>query len=381
MFQAIEGSTILVVDDTPSNLALIYEYLGSYDARVLAAQNGIDGLRLAEAEQPDVILLDVRLPDIDGYEVCRRLHAKRETEGIPVIFLSALGETADKIEGFQAGGVDYVTKPVHREELFARLAAHITLRRQQNRLIRFFSIIGHDLRGPCAGIVGITKALQDDSATFSPEEYHEVIFELHASASNALRLTENLLQWAFLQQNRDEVRPVRVDVDASIKAAVGLLTPSAERKQIAISSWVDGERYVRFDQDMFDAILRNLISNAIKFTESGGSVAVTVGASDPEGRLSSIPQRAERWCRVAVTDTGIGMTLAQRESLFSPDRVDRRKGTDGEPGTGLGLVLCREMALRNGAELTVESAVGEGSTFVLVAPVHGSADRAADREP
>ena len=178
----IKNATILLVDDDSKNLGVLFEYLSCYGFTVLLSQDGESAIQQAETEQPDLILLDVIMPVMDGVETCRALKARDSTKDIPVIFLTALSETTDKVKGFEAGGADYITKPFQQAEVLARVTAHITIRQQQQQLRklnlskdRFVSILAHDLRGPLNSLHETIKHVEEQIDDAPRENLKEII--------------------------------------------------------------------------------------------------------------------------------------------------------------------------------------------------------------
>lgn len=351
----LREAKVLVIDDTPSNIAILFEYLRAYDVEVLVTQDGPSGVELAETEQPDIILLDVMMPQVDGYETCRMLKENARIRDIPVLFLSALSETGEKVKGFEAGGVDYITKPVQREELVARLSAHLTIRNQRRSLMRFFSIVSHDLRSPFNSLISVTKYVSENVDTFGPQELKEVMTSLYENATRTLKFAENLLTWARLQNQSLKPREEMVAVSDIARDVVGLLSAEAERKGITIENAV-GDEAVWADRDMLHLVVRNLVSNAIKFTHSGGSVTIAGGSN---GATTT----------VSVSDTGVGIPPEALGDIFNVHRKTLTLGTEQEKGTGLGLVLCKEMVERSRGSISVESTSGSGTTFTVTLPI------------
>ncbi|MFW6234531.1 MAG: response regulator [Spirochaetota bacterium] len=358
----LSGSRILIVDDNSANLGVLYNHLDPQGYRVLVVQDGLEVVGMVRNEHPDLILLDVMLPGISGFEICRELKADPSTSDIPVLFISALASTEDKIEGFRAGGVDYITKPFQQDEVLARVEAHLVIKKQREMLSelnatkdRFFSIIAHDLRGPFTGFLGASRLLEESAMTLDVETLRKIASELHASAERSVALLENLLKWAMLQQQLVEPVPGPVAIQDVTRQAVDLLRPSAEQKRVDITQEIDGSHVALADMDMISTVLRNLLSNAIKFTPARGRVSV-------RSRLEE-----DRLC-ISVSDTGAGVDEKDLPHLFRADRKVQRPGTAGESGTGLGLVLVGEYVQANNGTIQVESTQGEGSVFTVCLP-------------
>ncbi len=364
-------ATILIVDDNLTNLQVLLDFLHKAGFETLVAQNGEGALRQVQYARPDIILLDVMMPGLDGFETCRRLKERRGTQDIPVIFMTALSDVVNKVKGFDVGGVDYITKPFEHEEVLARVNMHLTIRtlqqeleekntllEEKNRQLlelnaskdKFFSIIAHDLKSPFSALLGLTRAITEDGITFSQDEIHSVMQALQASTENLYALLENLLSWSRIQSGMFPYHPCHAELQEIIQENVTLFHLNAEQKHISLKNNVEPGIMVYADLDMVHTIMRNLLSNALKFTKTGGTIQI-------------FARQNEQFVEVAVSDTGIGMTEEDVLKLFRIDVKYRNKGTEGEEGTGLGLILCQELIEKNGGKIWVESKAGQGSTF------------------
>ncbi len=360
-------ASILLVDDNTNNLGVLYRYLDDEGFTVLVSQDGERAIRLAREQKPDLILLDVMLPGMSGFETCEALKADPVTADIPVIFISALTDVQDKIRGFKAGGVDYVTKPFQQEEVLARINAHVTIKRQREELDRLnatkdrlFSVIGHDLRGPFMGLLGALELLRDSSEDLDPETTHDLIANLYESAETTYNLLENLLEWSRSQQHVVDMNRRHVNVSGLVTDTVHLFQPGARQKGIRVSVDVPGHLTAFADRDMIGTVLRNLINNAVKFTPTGGSVTIS---GRERGRLVEIELR----------DTGVGISPEDRDALFDLGRSVTRSGTGGEKGSGLGLLLAHDYVVRHGGTIDVESNPGDGTCFRVTLPAEPAA--------
>ena len=360
---------ILIVDDTETNLRVLGSLLRAEGWSVAAATDGAQALALIARRRPDLLLLDVMMPGLDGFEVCRRLRADPATRDLPILFITALTEEESIVRAFSEGGQDYIMKPFRHAELVARVRTHLALLASRRRAEiqagelarlnadkdRFFSIIAHDLRSPLGGLHGLSEAIAENPREFSPEEIAEMATEMAKSARNVYQLLENLLEWARLQTGRMECHPEEFDISVLLHELVELFRPTARQKGIEVTLHAAPVR-VWSDRSMVFTVFRNLLSNAIKFTARGGSVGLRAHGVD--GRVVT-----------EVSDNGLGLTPAQVEKLFAPGtKPTSRLGTANEPGTGLGLVLCAELVQRNGGTLTVTSEAGRGSVFVVTLP-------------
>jgi signal transduction histidine kinase len=363
--------TILLVDDSATNLHVLLKYLRTSGFETLIAQSGEGALRQVQYARPDIILLDVMMPGIDGFETCRRLKNDEATRNIPVIFMTALSETFDKLRGFEVGGVDYITKPLQHEEVLARITTHLTIRNLQKELQdknrelhelnaskdKFFSIIAHDLRSPFAGLLGYTRMAAEGLSDWSPEEMQQILDDLGKSAETLYELLENLLNWSRLQRGVIEYFPEEINLAAIVNHNIRLFATTAGQKHIMLHNEVEPEASVFADQNMLNTIIRNLLSNALKFTDSGGSITVSAMLDDADSIVT-----------VAVADTGVGIPEDDLPKLFRLDTKYSTVGTGGEQGTGLGLLLCHDLVEKNRGTMRVESKVGTGTTFSFTLP-------------
>lgn len=354
---------ILIVDDVPANLKVLGDILKDEGYKVRPVPSGILALQVAVKEKPDLILLDIMMPEMDGYEVCRRLKSHIELYEIPVIFISALSETDDVVKALKFGGVDYITKPFKPEEVSARVGTHVKLYRQSKELKKlnvtkdkFFSIIAHDLRGPMSGFMGLTDILAEQLRRMSMDDIQRYLDSMRKTSTNLFRLLENLLQWARIQQNAITFSPVDINLCYAINESVEIVRESAINKFIQIETNVPDDITVYADNNILQTVLRNHISNAVKFTPRGGRVVISARNINENG------------IEISVQDSGIGMNKNMIECLFNLDAKNGRPGTEGEPSTGLGLLLCKEFIEMHGGHLRVDSEEGKGSVFTISIP-------------
>ncbi len=357
-----KGATILVVDDDPTNLSVLFNYLSEMGLKVLVAQDGESAIEQIEYDHPDVILLDILMPNIDGFETCRRLKTSIATRDIPVIFMTALTDVEDIITGFELGAVDYITKPFHHEEVLVRITTHLTLQRQRMELYelnmmknKFFSIIAHDMKEGLSTLVSLSNFLVMSISEKNGNNIQKAAEMVESSVQNAVKLLENLLNWAKIQDGTMEFHPEVIDLQEVVLENIVLLRGNAREKQIDLSHTITANTLVYADYNMASMILRNLISNALWFTNSGGEVKVSATI-------------VNHFIEVAVSDTGIGISKEDISKLFRIDKKFRRNGTAGEHGTGLGLILCKDLIEMSGGNIWVESEVEQGSTFTFTLP-------------
>lgn len=370
---------VLIVDDTEANVILLSHVLKAEGFNIMVAFNGADTLEILEARKPDLILLDVMMPEMSGYEVCSRINEIDELKHIPVIFLSALSETSNKVEGFESGGVDYITKPFQKEEVLARIKNHLylaklqkereeqiqvlkereaeleNLNRKKDSLIR---MVSHDIKNPLVGIVGITKMI-NERPDMSEQQKKEMLEAVEKSGAKLLDMVQTMLDNDSSNSFKEELNTRLVYLDKLIDRVISVNKPKAIFKEIGLGIVdTDFEGSMILDEEKIEVLLNNLVSNALKFTPKGGKVSLSFSHEGDHGLFK-------------VSDTGIGIPEESREGLFSSREDIKREvvlGTNGEKGTGLGLdVVLKYVELHNG-KIWVESKVGEGTTFYIQLP-------------
>lgn len=363
-----DKATILVVDDNPLNLRVLFQYLSDEGYRVLVAEDGENAVDQARRAIPDLILLDVLMPGMNGFDTCRRMKEDERTDEIPVIFLTALSGTVDKLEGFNAGGVDYLTKPLQYDEVVARVRTHLRLSQLQRELTAknemlaaldqkkniLLSILAHDLRSPVVTFVSGTRILRE--LVEDGTEVDDIVQQLSNHANRLNELLENLLYWSRLVLQNDQVDREFVAPDVIVDKAVQLVAAESERKGQEIETEVDPNAILYVEPHSVTSVLRNLLSNAIKFTPEQGRITVSVASDDSR-------------TTVRVRDTGTGLSEEEIDRIFDLNRRIRKPGTAGEQGSGLGLILCKELVEGNGGEISVRSLPGSGSEFSFWLPL------------
>lgn len=352
--------TILIVDDTPANISVLVDALAGTGHQLLVAEDGEDALEQTTHGLPDLILLDVMMPGIDGYETCRRLKARAETRDIPVIFMTALHDTAEKVKAFDAGAVDYITKPIQHEEALARIQAHLTLRRLRRELEqelalreRFMRIAAHDLRNPLCLILMSGEMARRKGAAGPLAEY---LGNIDSSARQMRRIIDTFLSG---QRPASETRSPagRTDLNLIAAAVVAQNEPAAERKRITVEvAPADGLPSVQGDPGYAYQALTNYLSNAIKFLPLGGCVTVRTSAG-------------EMHVRCAVADNGPGVPTAERGRLFTEHAKLSNRPTGGEESTGLGLSIVKQLIESDGGRVGADFPAEGGAVFWFELPI------------
>jgi two-component system sensor histidine kinase/response regulator len=361
---------ILIVDDVVSNVLLLKILLTNEKFQVCTANCGNMCIEQAKKEKPDLILLDVMMPDINGFDTAVILKKDPETQDIPIIFLTALNNPSDLVHGFQVGANDFLTKPFNKEELVMRVMHQIQLvaakriivrqndelRRTINNRDKMYSVIAHDLRSPMASIRMVLNLAVN---VVSPDTVGPEIFELLDKANRESEethdLLDNLLKWTKSQTGRLNVVYQDFDLDEVVPGVVDIFTMIAEMKKITLQYIPSEEKItVHADNDMVKTVIRNFLSNAIKFTPEGKGIEVFF-------------KREGDFARISVRDHGVGIAADRVETIFH--KGETTYGTGGEEGSGLGLQLCQDFARKNGGDAYVESVEGEGSTFSFTIPI------------
>jgi two-component system sensor histidine kinase/response regulator len=357
---------IFIVDDVPGNLQVLIHILKQEEYRIAAAGNGHQALDMIPAARPDLVLLDIMMPGMDGYEVCRQLKTNPAAADIPIIFLTAKAETADIVKGFELGAVDYVTKPFNPAELLVRVKTHLELKFSREKLTdliaardKFFSIIAHDLRNPVQNLILSSELLRSSYDSFDEAERMDYIQGINNSANHISSLLETLLDWSRVQSGTMELYREKIDITSLAADNIDLLKENAVKKNITVSSQIPANTYAFADKNMIGTVIRNLISNAVKFTNPGGEVKIT-----------AIPASTGNSIEITVSDNGIGIKEENIAGLFRIDVQKKTRGTAKEKGTGLGLLLCKEFIEKNKGSIKVVSTPGKGSDFTFTLPVN-----------
>lgn len=394
--ESVEKDVILVVDDQPANLKVISGVLSNKYA-LSVANSGERALKILEVLKPGLILLDVMMPEMDGFEVCKRIKANKSTSEIPVIFLTAKTETEDIVKGFEYGAVDYIFKPFNANEINVRIQNHLKLSNakrliaEQNAELekikeelektnlalkktvaekdKFFSIIAHDLKTPFNGLLGLLGILTEEKQTISEKSRDEMLATLYQSTKNVFSLIENLLEWSRTQRKAVSFSPKRIrpyDIVASVKS---LLDAKLNMKNIVFANNIASMLEIDADEMMLSTVFRNLVSNALKYTPRNGTITISAATETP-GMIS-----------FRITDNGMGMTKETMDKLFKLDTHISLPGTENERGTGLGLLLCKEFVEMHHGTISVKSEEHKGTEFTVNLPFSRNAADTQGQKP
>jgi len=362
-------SKILIVDDTPDNIQLLSDILSEEGINITIARNGKQAIKSISIKLPDLILLDIAMPEMDGFEVCEHLKKDSATADIPIIFLTAKTETEDIVKGFELGAVDYITKPFNVSELIARVNTHLDLKhsqdiiKEQNERLKqldatkdkFFSIIASDLRNPLKNMSEIIQNTAGMLDKLQPVELKRIIANLQIYSGKANSLIERLTEWAIILTDRIQFKPKKFDIDLLIKLNIEHFKTATKDKTINLLYEKPKTTMVFADYNLTDTILKNLIGNAIKYTSAGGDIIVSIKEDNSKIEIN-------------VYDTGIGISNEEKTFLFRKDLFYSQPGTDGEKGIGLGLIICKTYVEMQGGKIWLDSMPGIGSDFKFTLP-------------
>jgi signal transduction histidine kinase len=381
------GATILVVDDDPRNVRLVESMLKPSGYVILQAYDGREALHRVETERPDLILLDVMMPELSGFELCTLLRARHETRLLPILMVTALNALEDKVRGLELGADDFLTKPINRTELLAKVRSILRVKRLQDQVEKhrreleaanrellltqrfqesMTQMVVHDLKNPLAGIMGNIQLVQMQHERMAAPRREELLQRSLDSARQMARMIQNILEVAKLEEQKMPLKREALDVRAIVAEQTAEIASLSARDGIRLETEVAaGLPPVDADRELLGRILGNLLSNAFKHTPSGGRITVSAG-EEGDGILLS------------VRDTGEGIPEDLLPYIFEKfvagESENRRRQTYD---SGLGLTFCRLAVECHGGRIAVASRPGEGTVVTVHLPRHGLAARAA----
>jgi signal transduction histidine kinase len=378
---------ILIVDDTPTNLDVLSQTLNEAGYEVAIATSGARALKQIQRRLPSLILLDIMMPEMDGFTVCESLKNDASTQSIPIIFITALTDIQSKVKCFDLGGVDYIAKPFQAQEVLARVKTHLQLHqltlhleqevaRQVQSLkeakaaaeaanlakSQFLANMSHELRTPLNGILGESQLLQEEIYGPLNGRQQEALANVENCGNNLLGLISDLLDMANIDLGQLQLQPQLVDLIPLCLASLQQIEPSARQKQQQLTShFPENLAPLWLDEQRIRQVLVNLLNNAVKFTGPGGHITLEVALE------THAPQPL---LRLSVSDTGVGIAPENLAKLFKPfvqvdGGLNRLYG-----GTGLGLTLVKRIVELHGGQVAVQSQAGVGSCFMVFLPYH-----------
>jgi len=364
----MKRQSVMIVDDTPANIEILSESLGD-DYELFFAISGADALELIGADKPDLILLDIMMPGMDGYQLCAILKGDPATRDIPIIFVTAMIGEEDEIKGLELGAIDYLTKPISPHIVRARVKNHLELKRYRDLLEtlataadrakkEFLRSVSHELRTPLTPIIGMTDLVLDTEEDDNKRKYLTMV---QKSALRLLGIVEDLIETSRLEGEGAAPENRIFQLKAFLGTIVMEAETQARAKGLQFSSRVDPllPEAVITDQGMLHKVLSMLLNNAVKFTP-GGEVALEVRQQEVAG---------EAMLQFSISDTGIGIETGDLERIFSDFTQSDGSITRAFPGLGLGLTLARRMTELMDGSIWAENCPGGGSIFQVQIPL------------
>lgn len=369
-----QGSDILVVDDTPANLQLLSGMLKEAGHRVRVVPSGTLALASARNRVPDLILLDINMPDLDGYEVCRRLKANSALAAVPVLFISALSEPLDKVKAFSSGGVDYVTKPFQLDEVMARVRTHLEHRRLQRELEEralelegrneallrsetlrenLVHMLVHDMRTPLCGLLASLQFLEDEAAPKLQQESQDDLRRAVNAAGRLSQMIADMLDISRFEAGKLDLEAKPLNVGELVERSLESLAGLVKGRELSVA--VPERLELLGDPEIVRRVIVNLLGNALKFTPREGRIGLSATAIDGGAR-------------VTVRDEGPGIDARHHTRIFEKFGQVHARKEGGLPSVGLGLAFCKLAVEAHGGRIGVDSAPGAGSTFWFELP-------------
>jgi len=366
----LRGRRILVVDDDRLNVRILSNILKSEGYTLADADSGEHALEVYESFHPDLVLLDVMMPGMNGFETCRALRQRYGSETAPVIFITAKSESDDVVEGLNAGGVDYLPKPFRAKEALARIRTHLHIRllsEQQKSLVdqlskanaaknRFLGMAAHDLRNPLASIRGLAEFLRDGVVGPLTPEQIDLIKTIHEASQGMLDLVNELLDVATIESGELKLSLEPHDLTELIEKNIYLANIEAAKKHTKIVFAAPGHAAILpIDAGKIKQVVANLLSNALKYSPPGSTVMVEL-------------HRGKGTWAFSVKDQGPGIPENERDRLFKDFGRLSVKTTGGEKSTGLGLAICRKIVDAHRGTITTENLPKRGCEFRVTLP-------------
>jgi signal transduction histidine kinase len=367
----LKGRRILAVDDDRINLRIIGGILRHEGYEIGEAASGEQALEVYATFQPNLVLLDVMMPGIDGFATCRTLKKTYGDKCAPVIFVTAKSEADDVVMGFDAGGVDYLTKPFRPKEVVARIRTHLSnqqLVEQQKHLVaqlskanadkdRFLGMCAHDLRNPLSSIRGLAELMDENAIGELTVEQREIVKTIHGASQSMLQLVNELLDVATIEAGHLKLDKTPTSVAEIVERSVHLSNMEAAKKNTRIEVVKpNGDPMVDVDRNKIRQVVDNLISNAVKYSPRGSIITVIIHANESVAGF-------------AVRDSGPGVPEHERHKLFKDFGRLSAQPTGGEKSTGLGLAICRKIVEAHNGTIGVGNVPGHGAEFFVNLPL------------
>lgn len=374
-------ANIVIIDDTPANLQVLTEMLQQRNYWVRPFPSGKLALAGIRKNPPDLILLDISMPEMNGYEVCALFKSDPLLESIPVIFISALSETIDKLRAFEVGGVDYISKPFQFEEVQARVETHLELRRQRHELQKncdllerqralllksntelrslqefrdnMAHILVHDLRQPMTGVMGYLDLIEIQDGERLSSTSHGTIAKIRASSHRLIEMVNSILDVSKMEAGKLQLAKAGSDPAALAREAISYVEPLRRNRRLELMAPA-GLPQVAVDPVLIVRVIENLIGNAMKFSPADGWIIVKI-------------ELAGSFIRIIVSDNGPGIPAESHSSIF--EKFNQIQTGPRSMGTGLGLCFCKLAVEAHGGQIGVESETGKGCAFWFTLPL------------
>jgi signal transduction histidine kinase len=358
-----EKINILITDDSPAKLETIAAIIEDDDLNIVKTTSGEDAVKKAKTELFALIIMDVRMPGVDGYEAAHIIRSSTCNDTTPIIFVSETYTGLEYIfKGYINGAVDYLTTPIIPRILKSKVRVFVDLFKKNRKLEqlvkrqeKFYSVVAHDLRGPFHPILGFIDLLIRDFENMSKEEIKSYLEMIDGSAKNIFQLLNDLLELTRLKSDDYIFTSERVGLYDVSEKVTALLANTATAKRIELINLADRSCCAIANANMLGTVIQNLVANAIKFTPAGGIITISTNLEQYR-------------CELIVTDTGAGIEPSNLDKLFDPNVKFTTRGTAGETGTGLGLSICKELVEKQNGLISVTSELGKGTAFTIFLP-------------
>jgi len=334
---------ILIVDDNQRNITLLGTILHKEDYQINIAMDGMQAIEMVKKAKPDLILLDVMMPILDGYDTCEQLKTNPDSAEIPVIFLTAKTQLEDRIKGFELGAVDYISKPFESRELLSRVRTHLELKQHKDLLkasnqrnLELLHMLCHDIANPLSLILGYLSLLKD-----VPEKFPKFQNVLNVAAENGLEVIEVARKMIDLDASGIELTTVALD--KAVNKAISLAHRQFVQKEITIQAKLRPVHILCDEGSLINTVLYNILTNAIKFSNRGQSIVIDI--SEPNDKQVCL----------CIKDEGIGIPKHLLTKLFDINAKVNRQGTENETGTGFAMPLIKKFIEAYGGKLDVIS--------------------------
>ncbi len=363
---------ILIVDDVKANVMLLKALVKKNDFQIIEAFDGKQALEMFEAHKPDLILLDIMMPILDGYQVLEKIRTGSINTDVSVILITALDNKEEVVKGFSAGANDYISKPFNNKELEARIRHQISLIAAKQEIDqktkdlisaiknrdKLYSVIAHDLRSPLSSVKMILNLLVSELKNCGiSNDLYELLDESNRTTENLFILLDNLLKWTKNQIGKLHLSIQKIDIIGIIHGLIDLYSLMTQGKNIEINVIsISKSIEIYSDTDIFKTIIRNLLSNAIKFSYSGSKIYISIDEKNDS-------------VEICVEDFGCGISPERQALILADKEIGYTSyGTNNEEGSGLGLNLCKEFTEKLGGKIWFESELNKGSKFYISLP-------------